>query len=119
MKKSTHLTVKGNVIDRGQLKWGALMLPEHVRMLREWEADDPSNARPRLGEEEFRLLEEEIGIAYQRQCLVELHYWNTSHARVNGTIADIEIERRLLTVKTEKDFIQIAFTEIYAIRLLD
>ena len=119
MKKNHHLTVKGDVLDRGQLKWGALMLPEHVRMLREWRADEPSKPKPHLDEEELGLLQEEIGIAHQRQCLVELRYWNGGPVTLLGTVASIDLLNQVVRVLSEAGTSRIAFTDLTGIRLLN
>ncbi|AUD14742.1 MULTISPECIES: YolD-like family protein [unclassified Planococcus (in: firmicutes)] len=119
MKKNRHLTVKGDVLDRGQLKWGALMLPEHVRMLREWEADEPSKHKPRLDEEELGLLQEEIGIAYQRQCMVEMRYWDDGPGAVSGTIASVGLSNQTIEISSGADVVRIAFADLLGVRMID
>lgn len=119
MKKNRHLTVKGDVLDRGQLKWGALMLPEHVRMLREWRADEPSKHKPRLDEEELGLLQEEIGIAHQRQCMAEMRYWNDGLAAVSGIIASVDLSNQIIEISSGADIVRIAFADLLGIRMID
>ncbi|ALS76110.1 hypothetical protein AUC31_13300 [Planococcus rifietoensis] len=119
MKKNQHLTVKGDVLDRGQLKWGALMLPEHVRMLREWRADEPSMHKPRLDEEELGLLQEEIGIAHQRQCVAELRYWDNGLAAVSGTIKSVDLPSQIVEVLYGTETIRIPFDDLVGIRTID
>ncbi|MEZ0481842.1 YolD-like family protein [Planococcus sp. SSTMD024] len=119
MKKNQHLTVKGDVLDRGQLKWGALMLPEHVRMLREWRADEPSRHKPHLNEEELSLLQEEIGIAHQRQCLAELRYWNGGQTAVSGIIVSVDLHNQSIKITSGADVARIAFADLLGIRMID
>lgn len=119
MKKNQHLTVKGDVLDRGQLKWGALMLPEHVRMLREWRADEPSKHKPHLDEEELGLLQEEISIAHQRQCMAELRYWNGGLAAVSGTIVSVDLSSQTVEVLSSTTAVRIDFDDLLAIRMID
>ncbi|MFP3323998.1 YolD-like family protein [Planococcus sp. SIMBA_160] len=119
MKKNQHLTVKGDVMDRGQLKWGALMLPEHVRMLREWRADEPSMQKPQLDEEELGLLQEEIGLAHHRQCMAELRYWDGGPASVSGVVVSISLASRTVQVLSGTEAIHIAFGDLLGVRLLD
>lgn len=119
MKKNHRLTVKGEVLDRGQLKWGSLMLPEHVRMLREWQADEPSKHKPRLDEEELDLLQEEIGIAHQRQCMAEIRYWHNGLSVAVGVITTIDLSRRTLEIMNGSGKVHIAFTELLGIRTID
>ncbi|MDE4085582.1 YolD-like family protein [Planococcus maritimus] len=119
MKKNQHLTVKGDVLDRGQLKWGALMLPEHVRMLREWRADEPAKHKPHLDEEELGLLQEEIGIAHQRKCLTELRYWNGGLAAVSGTLVSVDLHNQTIEMLSGTEVIRIAFNDLIGIRTID
>lgn len=119
MKKKHHLTVKGDVLDRGQLKWGALMLPEHVRMLREWRADEPSKHKPHLDEEELGLLQEEISIAHQRQCMAEMRYWDDGLAAVSGIITAIDLSNQTLEITSGPDVVRIAFGDLLGIRTVD
>ena len=44
--------------DRGTIKWTSLMLPEHVKTLRDWAAEDKLEKKPELDEQAF----EQIGI---------------------------------------------------------
>jgi len=119
MKKNQHLTVKGDILDRGQLKWGALMLPEHVRMLREWRADEPSMHKPHLDEEELSLLQEEIGIAHQRQCMAELRYWDGGLAALSGTIVAVDLSSHTVEISFGTEAFHIAFDDLLGIRLVD
>lgn len=119
MKKNQHLTVKGDVLDRGQLKWGALMLPEHVRMLREWRADEPAKHKPHLDEEELRLLQEEIGIAHQRQCMAELRYWGGGLKAVSGTLASVDLRSKTVEVLSGTEVVRIDFNDLIGIRIID
>ncbi|MGM0896741.1 MAG: YolD-like family protein [Bacillota bacterium] len=119
MKKSHHLTVKGEVLDRGQLKWGSLMLPEHVRMLREWEAADPSKQRPQLDEDELELLQEEIGIAHQRQCMAEIRYWDNELKAITGIVTAIDLFRQTLEMTSNSSAVRICFTKLVGIRMID
>ncbi|MFK8794268.1 YolD-like family protein [Planococcus plakortidis] len=119
MKKNQHLTVKGDVFDRGQLKWGALMLPEHVRMLREWRADEPTKHKPHLDEEELSLLQEEIGIAQQRQCMAEMRYWDGGQAAVSGTITSADLANQTIEISSGVGTVRIAFTDLLGIRMID
>ncbi|MFC4713241.1 YolD-like family protein [Planococcus dechangensis] len=119
MKKNQNLIVKGKVLDRGQLKWGSLMLPEHVRMLREWEAADPSKEKPQLDEEELNLLQEEITIAYRRQCTVEIRYWHNRRTLILGVVTAIDIAHQVIEVTTGSSSTRIAFSDLHGVRLLD
>ena len=49
--------------DRGTIKWTAMMLPEHVKLLREWHAEDDYIPKPQHDEYEFEELALQIQTA--------------------------------------------------------
>src|SRR5690606_75550 len=75
MKLNKHMSVKGQIKDRGRIKWTAMMLTEHVDMLKEWQEEDRYNSRPALNEFDLEAIFEEIQLAYKRQCDVEIRIW--------------------------------------------
>ncbi|WP_062231514.1 YolD-like family protein [Fictibacillus sp. FJAT-27399] len=46
--------------DRGSLKWTAMMLPEHVKALREFDWDQSKKVKPELDEQQLEIIEETI-----------------------------------------------------------
>lgn len=77
--------------DRGRIKWTSMMLPEHVKMLRDWSQEDEYEKEKQLDEQQLEQLNDTIleameynrplGITYYRQRKYELvigkiHYWN-------------------------------------------
>lgn len=79
--------------DRGRIKWTSMMLPEHVKMLRDWVGEDSHETKRILDEQQFEemnavmgeAMEEgkEVSIAhYDRnryQLLIgKIHYYNES-----------------------------------------
>jgi hypothetical protein len=53
--------------DRGTIKWTAIMLTEHLHLLREWKAEDDVFPEPNLDESDFDEL------VYQIQITVQTH----------------------------------------------
>lgn len=45
--------------DRGNIKWNAMMLPEHVKVLREWREKDKYEEKPTLDEGALQDLNEQ------------------------------------------------------------
>jgi hypothetical protein len=46
--------------DRGNIKWTAMMLPEHVELLREWQKEDKYQVSPELDEQRLEEMNEII-----------------------------------------------------------
>ena len=61
--------------DRGNIKWTAMMLPEHVGLLRDWHDQNELVERPEPDEFEMTLLAEEIERAHKGMNSVKLTYW--------------------------------------------
>ncbi|SOC39587.1 YolD-like family protein [Ureibacillus acetophenoni] len=61
--------------DRGNIKWTAMMLPEHVKLLREWQEQDKYVKKPELDEWALQELSEQLQLAYNQKREVELKVW--------------------------------------------
>lgn len=61
--------------DRGTIKWNAMMLPEHVKLLREWKAEDHYVKMPELDEWAQQEIAEQLQIAQMTGAYTELTYW--------------------------------------------
>lgn len=62
--------------DRGTIKWNAMMLPEHVKLLREWQQEDTYDVKPIVDEWTLHHINEQIQLAWERHCLIELTIWS-------------------------------------------
>jgi hypothetical protein len=60
--------------DRGTIKWTAMMLPKHVKLLSEWQA-----------EYDFEELAHQIQIAFQTNSELTIQYWQ------NGSAFEVEV----------------------------
>lgn len=97
MKRNKYLKTVGDIKDRGKIKWTALMLPEHVEMIREWYEKDEKVPKPDLNEYDLQLLQEEMDIALKRQCEVLIHSWKDGAIHEHrGTIEGIDARNRML-----------------------
>jgi len=54
--------------DRGNIKWTAMLLPEHVKAVRDWLETDGHIERPNLDDWELESILMEIDLAYKCQC---------------------------------------------------
>lgn len=78
--------------DRGMKKWQGLMIPEHVRMLRDWREELRKTERPRLDELDLRLMANEIERAYKSKSHIKLTYFRDGFLE-NDTGIIIEIDQ--------------------------
>ncbi|MDS9471265.1 YolD-like family protein [Sporosarcina pasteurii] len=86
--------------DRGTKKWTAMMLPEHVELLRGWLAEDHYVERPAYEEWELELLQDEIQLAEASKSIVHIQTWKegvvTSY---QGKIIELNIESRQIILQ--------------------
>lgn len=108
--------IVGNVQDRGALKWTALMLPEHVRMLREWHEEDNRVPKPELEEFDLQQIEEEIDLAFKRKCEVLMKSWKDYKIiEHRGKIEQIELDARQVFYTNLSGRHRLAVDEIVAV----
>ena len=84
--------------DRGRIKWTSLMLPEHVKMLREWAREDEWEEEAELDEQRLEELDRLIQKAFLEKKQVRIFYKERS---ITGTIEKIDPVRRLINIRTE------------------
>ena len=79
--------------DRGRIKWISMMLPEHVKLLRDWASEDEFEKEKQLDEQQLEQLNDTlleamefnrpVTITYYRHhqrkyelVIGKIHYWN-------------------------------------------
>lgn len=83
--------------DRGTIKWNAMMLPEHVKLLREWQSEDMLVEKPELDEWALQEMSEQLATAYEQQLEIELKIWETTALyNVRGKIVNIYSDKQQL-----------------------
>lgn len=64
-----------------------MMLPEHVKLLREWQEEDRLVAKPLLDEAQLEQMNANLQRAYTQRCPIDLKIWEkTAIYRVSGII---------------------------------
>lgn len=73
--------------DRGRIKWTSMMLPEHVKMLRDWAHEDTYEERKALDEQQLEEMNMTIGEAMETGSAVTITYYEKRrHQLLIGTI---------------------------------
>lgn len=85
--------------DRGNIKWTAMMLSEHVRELRKWMDQDNYIERAELNEWDLQSIQEELELAYKRQCETLIKTWGSGRIiQHQGIIEDIDLRRMCIVL---------------------
>lgn len=85
--------------DRGIIKWTAMMLPEHIQMLRELQKEIEYIERPELTEWELQDLLEELERAYKMETDSIITVWRSGRTDTYiGKIVALDPIRGLISV---------------------
>src|SRR4051812_6653227 len=91
--------------DRGNIKWNAMMLPEHVKLLRDWHEKDRYVEKPELDEWALQEMSEQLQIAMTNRLEVELKIWEASHIfKATGIISKLDEKNGALYLEDGRRF---------------
>lgn len=103
--------------DRGKIKWTAMMLPEHISLLREWQKEDDSTSKPELTDFDLQEIQEQLDSAMIRKCVTLIKTWRegkvTSH---QGTIEEIDIHSQYIKLEDPFGIVRIPAVEIFRVQ---
>ncbi|KSU83430.1 YolD-like protein [Fictibacillus enclensis] len=81
--------------DRGGIKWTSLMLPEHVKALREFDWDITKIERPVLDEQQLEEINETICAAMEFNKAVKIAYYKSGRIETtNGHIHYLDVHNK-------------------------
>lgn len=105
--------------DRGRIKWTSMMLPEHVKMLRDWVKEDEYEQKKEMDEQQLELMNETLAEAIEFDQFVTItHYRNRMYEIVIGKIHYWdEFGQKLHVVDRFEEVHRIPITNIIDIRL--
>jgi hypothetical protein len=107
--------------DRGRIKWTSMMLPEHVKMLRDWVKEDTFEYRKQLDEQQLEQMNETISSAMEfDQNITISHYHSNQYELVIGKVHYWDaLGQKLHIVDRFEEVHQIKMSDIYDVRLTE
>lgn len=106
--------------DRGKIKWTALMLPEHITKLREWQAEDNHVKRPELSEWDLEVINEELVRAQQRNCQTLIKTWKEGIIlSFQGTLERLDMQKQIVFLEDPFGMVHISAQEIISVQHMD
>ncbi|WP_335869847.1 YolD-like family protein [Bacillus sp. 2205SS5-2] len=73
--------------DRGRMKWTSMMLPEHVKLLRDWSKEDSFEKEKEIDEQQLEDLNIVAAEAMEYgKCVTITHYTNKRYELLVGTL---------------------------------
>jgi hypothetical protein len=105
--------------DRGRIKWTAMMLPEHVKLLRDWVKEDRYEQKKDMDEQQLEYMNDILSEAMELDQLVTItHFRNRTYEMVIGKIYYWDgINQKLHLVDQFEEMHQIQMDNILDIRL--
>lgn len=92
--------------DRGTIKWNAMMLPEHVKFLREWQEEDQLVTKPQLDEALVEQLNTNLQRAYNERQPINLKVWEkTAIYQVCGRIQKMNMNEKYIQLEDGQKFL--------------
>lgn len=106
--------------DRGNMKWTAMMLPEHLVEIKKWKKEQFYDKKRELTEWELEEIEQTIQRAWKMQKLVRLTLWdqNKLHDEV-GRVTGTDVYKKELLLDTDFSVKRITFNQIQKASLLN
>ena len=106
--------------DRGNIKWTAMMLPEHVGLLRDWHDENEVTKRPELDEFELTLLAEEIERAHKGKSDVKLTHWKDGRLIEDyGKVMTIDTSSKTIVLDDPFGTKRYDFADITAVSIIE
>ncbi|MCM3024615.1 YolD-like family protein [Heyndrickxia ginsengihumi] len=107
--------------DRGNKKWVAMMLPEHVEMIKQINIDLEKQEQPILDEDKIQELETRISYSLQYHLPVDFKIWiDGFEQHISGYVQSIDHVQRKFKLRDMNDNVKyINFSEIVDIRIMD
>ncbi|MEB2279650.1 YolD-like family protein [Lysinibacillus xylanilyticus] len=106
--------------DRGNMKWTAMMLPEHLVKIREWKQDAYTEAPRSLSEWELEDIQQTIDHAFGQHKDITLTVWEGSgYVEWSGIINAIDNERKVIILNTLLKMKHVSINTVHGVRLND
>ncbi|SER37527.1 YolD-like protein [Gracilibacillus ureilyticus] len=86
--------------DRGSIKWASLMLPEHVKILRDMWQEDETEAKKEIDEQQLEENAQILAESFFLKKKVAITYYNQNHYKTDH-VAIIRIDRYNQTIRVE------------------
>lgn len=105
--------------DRGTKKWVAMMLPEHVAMVKKAWKEAEKQPKPELDEQTVEEIERCILEAHKTQSELLITYWAAGEFKIIiGRIHSIMVQQKAIRVEDKFEMkYTVAFADIIDIRL--
>src|SRR5690625_4845409 len=107
--------------DRGNIKWVSLMLPEHVRLLKEYKQDLQAIEKPIVDEQKYEEFNMIISQAIEENIYLEFTYYQKGQLKqIVGQVHHVnQLNKELHIISHSSNSYQISLKNIVEIKSLE
>jgi hypothetical protein len=106
--------------DRGSKKWVAMMLPEHVALLREYSKEIKREPKPDLDEWDYDAIHHTLDIAIKSKADTKVKMWRDGAFIYNrGIVESIDLRSRVMELEDPFSLLQLKLDEIVDVTIMD
>lgn len=106
--------------DRGNKKWVAMMLTEHVSMLREYGKEIKREPRPDLDEWDYDEINNTLEMAIKSKADTKVKLWRDGAFIYNrGIVESVDLRRRVIELEDPFTLLQLKLDEIVDVTIMD
>lgn len=109
------------VFDRGNIKWVSLMLPEHVKMLKDMWAETEKIEKPEIDEQQFKEFDDKICEAMGFHWPLQFSFYRQGHIqKISGYVHYYqETQRKLHIEALEGEKVTLHLHDITDVEIID
>ncbi len=105
--------------DRGTIKWTSMMLPEHVKMLRDWKVSQNYEQQRDVDEQLLEEMNRHLQQAVFEDEFVQITYYKDHHHHsVSGKVGKINLHQNRLSIYEEQaGYMELILSDIVDVKL--
>lgn len=106
--------------DRGNKKWVAMMLTEHVSLLREYGKEIKREPRPDLDEWDYDAIQHTLDMAIKTKADTKVKLWRDgAFIYKRGIVESVDLKRRVIELEDPFSLLQLKLDEIVDVTIMD
>jgi YolD-like protein len=105
--------------DRGNIKWQGMFLPEHVKLLREYDRENKKKTKPQLDEQQLELMQEIICDAMDNNLQLCFTYFEKDDFRLMiGKVHYVDLFRgELRLIDGQNEMHRLRFMDLLDVKI--
>ena len=106
--------------DRGSKKWVAMMLPEHVALLRQYSEEIKREPKPELDEWDYDAIQHTLDAAIKSKADTKIKRWKDGEFIYNrGTVESVNLQKREIELQDPFSLLSLKLDEIVDVTIMD